>query len=214
MTALPPVSAVADVLALWGREGWLTPPLQPVVAPPHPLLARAHTVEVRQGTTGAGLAPVYDLLSGSLAGAAIVVSAPDVSGAVWGEILAAAATQAAAVAVLVDGAVRDVPPMAALGLPVYSTSQEVVGPNGQGHVVATDGALTIGATTVTGGDHVLVDATGAVRIAAADLDAVLDAASRYAAAEDQVLAAMAAGERLHTAYLHKKSIVDELARGR
>jgi 4-hydroxy-4-methyl-2-oxoglutarate aldolase len=211
---LPPVSAVADVLALWGRDGWLTPPLHPVVAPSAPRLGRARTVDVRPGSSGSGLAPVYDLLSTDLTDAAVVVAAPDVPGAVWGEILATAAHGAGAVAVLVDGSVRDAPAMTALGLPVFAGSQRVVGPNGAAHVVATDAAVSLGTVTVDADDHVLVDATGAVRITADVLADVLAAAVRYAAAEDEVLAALAAGERLDTAYLHKKSIVDELARGR
>ena len=214
MSELPPVSAVADVLALWGSDGWLTPPLRPVVAAATPRLARVRTVELQPATAGRGLAPVYDLLSSDLAGDALVVSAPGIDGAVWGEILATAAHGARAAAVLVDGAVRDAPAMTVLGLPVYAAEQHVVGPNGRAHVVATDAALAIGSTAVDAGDHVLVDATGAVRITAADLAAVLDAATRYAAAEEEVVAALADGERLDTAYLRKKAIVDELARGR
>ena len=48
--------------------------------------------------------------------------------------------------------------------------------------------------------------------AAAMVDDVLDAARRYADAEDLVVQAMRWGETLATAYLHKKSIVDELRR--
>ena len=119
---LPPVSAVADVLALWGVDGWLTPPLRPVVLPEGPWLGRARTVELRPGTAGAGMAPVYDLLSSELAGDVVVVSATGVAGAVWGEILATAARGAGVVGVLVDGSVRDGPAMAELGLPVLALS--------------------------------------------------------------------------------------------
>jgi hypothetical protein len=44
------------------------------------------------------------------------------------------------------------------------------------------------------------------------VDDVLDAARRYAAAEDLVVAAISSGEPLARAYHHKKSIVDELRR--
>jgi regulator of RNase E activity RraA len=210
--SLPPVSAVADVLALWGADGWLTPPLRPVVAPDGPWLGRARTVELRPGSAGPGMAPLYDLLSTELEGDVVVVSATGVNGAAWGEILATAARGAGVVGVLVDGSVRDGPAMAELGLPVLAADQCVVGPNGLAHVVAIDGPVTIGRTTVAGGDHVLLDATGAVRIRSNDLADVLGAAARYALAEDAVLAALASGVGLDTAYLHKKSIVDELRR--
>lgn len=209
---IAPVSAIADVLALWGRDGWLTPPLRPVVPAAAPRLARVRTVEMASAPAGAGLGPVYDLLSKDLTDEVVLVAAADVAGAVWGEILATAAAGSGATAVLVDGRVRDAPDMQALGLPVYAVDHCVVGPAGAGHVVTTDEPVTVGSVLVAPGDHVVVDATGCVRIAAADLDDVLAAAARYAAAEDAVLDALVRGEPLTAAYQHKKSIVDELRR--
>ncbi len=113
---------------------------------------------------------------------------------------------------LVDGAVRDEPDMRRLGLPVYAADQCVVGPAGRGHVVATDSTVTIGAVAVDPADHVVVDATGCVRITAAVLDEVLAAAGRYAAAEAAVLDALGRGEPLAAAYGVKQSIVAELRR--
>ena len=58
---------------------------------------------------------------------------------------------------------------------------------------------------------VIVDASGAVRLAAAHRDGVLDAARAYAATEEKVMAALAAGEPLVEAYRFKKLVVGELA---
>ena len=210
--ALPPVSAVADVLALWGRDGWLTPPLEPIVVPQEPLIGAVRTVALAAAPNGSGLTDLYALLDGDLAGSIVVIGADvAVRGAVFGEILASAAQRAGAIAVLVDGAVRDVAEIAALGLPVFASGRRVVGPNGTAHVIAIDGGLTVGCASVGAVDHVVVDASGCVRIAGDPIE-VLDAARHYAAAEAQVLDALRAGAELSDAYLIKKSAVDDLRR--
>ncbi|MEZ5251855.1 MAG: hypothetical protein R2713_22420 [Ilumatobacteraceae bacterium] len=71
---LAPVSAVADVLALWGYDGWLTPPLAPVVRSASVVRGRALTVQVAAGDTGPGLAGIYDVLSGDLADRVVVIA--------------------------------------------------------------------------------------------------------------------------------------------
>lgn len=210
MTTVPPVSALADVLALWQRDGWLTPPLSPVVGAAEPVQGRARTVQLVAGDSGPGLAPLFDVLSNDLTGQVLVIAgALAVDAAVWGEILTAAAQQQGAVAVLVHGAVRDRPDMQRLGLPVYAALERAVGPNGTAHVASIDEPVQIDGTTVTPGDIVVVDPTGCVRIAG-DAAAVLDGAARYAAGEQRVVAAIAVGSALTSAYLYKKSIVDEL----
>jgi 4-hydroxy-4-methyl-2-oxoglutarate aldolase len=135
-----------------------------------------------------------------------------VPGGIFGEILACAAQQQGALGALVDGSVRDVPALTQFGLPVYASDQRVVGPNGRAHIIAVDDAVTIACTTIAADDHVVADATGCVRIPASDFDDVMQAAQRYSAAEDLVVQAMREGQTLATAYLHKKSIVDELRR--
>jgi len=60
------------------------------------------------------------------------------------------------------------------------------------------------------GDAVIVDASGAVRVTAAESERVLDAARAYATAEARVMAALAAGEPLVEAYRFKKDVVNEI----
>jgi 4-hydroxy-4-methyl-2-oxoglutarate aldolase len=209
----PPVSAIADVLALWGRDGWLTPPLAPVVAAPRPTLGRVQTITVQVGPTGPGLAPIYDVLSGDLEGRFVVIAgAGPLPGSMFGEILARSAQQRGALGVLIDGNVRDVPDLTTIGLPVYGAGRCVVGPNALAHIVAVSEPVDIGGVTIATDDHIVVDGSGCVRIGSHDLDAVLDAAASYAAAEDRVVAALRDGATLATAYHHKKSAVGELSR--
>ena len=157
---VPSVSAVADVLALWGLDGWLTPPLHPVVGASVPVIGRALTLTISAGVEGPGLAPMYDVLSRDLTGRVLLLAgASTVAGAVWGEILTLAALQQGATAVLVDGWVRDTPEMAALGFPVYANGERVVGPNGRAHLTHIDGAVSVHSVVVTADDMIVVDAT-------------------------------------------------------
>ncbi len=213
LNTIPPVSAIADVLALWGHHGWLSPPLSPMVAAPQPVIGSVCTITVRTGQHGPGLTGIYDALSADLTGRFVVIAgAQPVPGAVFGEIMALAAHGRGALGALVDGSVRDVPALAELGMPVYGVDQCVVGPNGQAHVSSVAQAVIIEGTSIDLADQIVVDAGGCVRISAALVDDVLDAAGRYAAAEDLVADALRQGEPLSSAYRHKKSIVDELRR--
>lgn len=209
---LAPVSAVADVLALWGYDGWLTPPLVPVVRGSSVVCGRALTVQVTAGDAGPGLAGIYDVLSGDLTDRVVVIAgARPVAGAVFGEILAAAADGRGAVGVLVDGWVRDRDDMEAIGMPVLAAGERVVGPNGTAHLSGVDTDVTIDGVLVASGDTIVIDGSGCVRVPAAVADRVLDGARRYAAAEALVAVALAEGEPLTSAYRHKKSAVAELA---
>lgn len=207
-----PASAIADVLALWGRDGWLSPPLVPIVPAAAPVAGTARVVTLGYGDAGPGLGPLYDVLDGDLAGQALVLAGAHLApGAVWGEILATTAARSSAAAVLVDGAVRDVgdlPPT-----PLYARQTNVVGPNGKAQVVALDDAALVGDASVTSGDLVVTDQTGCVRVNSAEIATVLEGARFYAAAEDDVLEAIRSGTPLSEAYLLKKSAVDQLRKG-
>jgi regulator of RNase E activity RraA len=211
MADLPPVSAIADVLAMRGLGGWLTPPLRPVVAPSEPLAGRAMTIALRAEPAGRGLAEIHELLSHPLEGAVLVVAgAQSIGGAVWGEILSRAACRAGAAAVLVDGAVRDRPAMAVEGLPVFAASETVVGPAGRVSVRDLDVAVSIGGFGVVPGDVMVVDATGVVRIPAELAEGVLADARAYAEGESRVLDALASDVPLVEAYRAKQAAIDRL----
>lgn len=210
---VPPASAVADVLALWGRDGWLTPPLAPVVPAAEPRLGTAVTVRLGIGATGAGIDPLFDVLSAPLDGQVLVIAGvAQLGAAVWGEILSRATHGQGGVAALVHGAVRDRTDMQRVGLPVYASDHRVVGPNGRAHVVAIGEPVDIEGTTIAPGDAIVVDASGCVRVTGGDVDDVLDAAVAYSTAEAKVVRALEGGAALASAYLHKRSIVTELRR--
>jgi 4-hydroxy-4-methyl-2-oxoglutarate aldolase len=207
---LPPTTALADVLQLHGLDGWLSPPLRPVAVTPIPVVGPALTVALGPGPgpQGVGLTPIHELLSDELAGAVLVVAgATVVPGAVWGEILSIAAHQVGAVAVLVDGQVRDAGATADVGIPVWALGLATAGPGGQAHVTAVREPVVVGSTSVTPGERVVVDADGVVRLPTDREGALLRDALEYAEAETAVVAALRAGEPLRHAYRHKKAAI-------
>jgi regulator of RNase E activity RraA len=212
--SIPPVSAIADVLALWELDGWLTPPLMPFVTPSEPVIGSVRTIAIEPGTSN-GLGDLYDLLSHDLAGSIVVMAGGYlVQGCMWGEILSTAASSRGAAGVLVDGSVRDLPAASDVGLPLYARAQGIVGPAGRAHVVGVDEAIAVQGVDLIAGDVVVLDATGCVRIPLPVKDEVLDGARRYAAAEEDVVRSLADGVPLTRAYLAKKSVVTELGRER
>ena len=206
-------SAIADVLALRGEGGWLTPPLTPMVPATCRASAGVVTVRIERRDTGADFKPMYEVLSAENKGKVLVVAgAIDIGGAIWGEILTVAAIQAGFAGVAIDGFVRDLSAMTTLGLPIYASGTAVVGPLGRAHVAAVGEAVTIGGFEVSPTDHVVLDDSGCVRLHAHEVDAVLTAATEYEKAEEEVLKALASGERLSSAYRYKADVVARLRR--
>lgn len=227
MTQLvPPVAAIADVLALIGRSGWLTPPLQPIVGCSVPIAATARTFRLEMGNEGPGLTPLYEALSIDLTGCCVILDAQRVHGAVWGEILATAAHNCGASGVLICGSVRDKAQVIQIGIPLYAMHEIVVGPAGRAHVQEVGGPITIEAsisgtisgtisdpvsdTIVNNGDLIVCDESGCVAIPPAISNQILDAARRYAEAELETVRSLLRREPLTVAYLHKKKIVQSI----
>jgi 4-hydroxy-4-methyl-2-oxoglutarate aldolase len=187
-----------------GHGGGLTPPLTRV--PGGQPTGTAVTVSLAPGRGGFG--PLYEVLSGDLAGRVVVVSSPVDDVAVWGELLSSAAAGTGAAAVVVAGAVRDA---GGLVLPTWARATATVGPAGRLEVACIGGPVEIGGTVVDDGDVIVVDDDGVVALGPADIAApVLADAAAYAAAEARVAADLVAGHKLVDAYRHKASIVTKL----
>jgi len=206
-------SAIADVLALRGQSGWLTPPLAPIVAARCPVIGEVVTVQIERRDIGADFKPMYEVLSAVQSGKVLVIAgAVEVGGAIWGEILTASAQQAGFVGVAIDGFVRDIAAMQNLDLPVYASGTAVVGPLGRAHVVSVGETVNIFGQEVSSGDQIVLDDSGCVRLASSDAQEILEAAALYEKGEEQVLVALAAGERLNSAYRYKADVVSRLKR--
>ena len=208
-------SAIADVLALKGRDGWLSPPVQPIVAARCPVVGEAVTMRLERRDPASGVTPdftpMYSMLSGDHQGKILVVAgAMAIGGAVWGEILGQSARQAGFAGVVIDGYVRDLGALHDLGLPVYASGVAVVGPQGRAHVAEVGGSVLVNDVAVENGDTIVLDDSGCVSLDSSESADILAAAALYAAAEEDVLAALANGERINSAYKHKSSAVARL----
>ena len=126
-------------------------------------------------------------------GEVVVVSSPDATAALVGELLAVQARARGAAALLVDGAVRDADELAALGLPVWARA---VNPSGAAKADPgeLDVPLVVGGATVEPGDTVVLDADGALVVAAGSVVDVLEAAQERAAREAELRSRLARGE--------------------
>ncbi|MFI6284267.1 RraA family protein [Streptomyces sp. NPDC051018] len=213
---LPSTAALADVLQLCGSAGWLTPPLRPFArGGPAPVLGAARTVRMAAGPGTHGLGPLRSLFGENLPGRILVIAGADcVPGAVWGEILTAAALARGAAGALIEGHVRDVTALERLSLPVWALGEATAGPGTGVHVAELDGPVTIGGVTVTDGSPVLLDDGGAVALDPDEASRLLADAEEYTRAEEQVIGALESGLRLPRAYAPKARTVARLRRSR
>jgi 4-hydroxy-4-methyl-2-oxoglutarate aldolase len=134
---------------------------------------------------------------------AIEVSGPDhvivveqrtgVEAGSWGGLLSLGAKLKGVAGVVIDGPCRDIDEARTLSFPVFSRSLTPLTARGRIVEKATNVPVTIGDISVEPGDYVIADGSGVVFIAAASIDAVLDAAESIAAREAAMAEALRAG---------------------
>jgi 4-hydroxy-4-methyl-2-oxoglutarate aldolase len=113
--------------------------------------------------------------------------------ALVGELLATQALAQGVAALLVDGAVRDLDELAALGLPIWARFVRAQGAT-KGQVGQLDVPIVVGGARIAPGDLVVLDADGVVAIPHAQVDAVLALAVERAERERALRERYAAGE--------------------
>jgi len=210
-----PVSttALADVLAILGRRGWLSPPLFEFAPTAELVTGVATTIAMAPGPdpSGGAFEKLYARLDDDLSSRIVVIGgAGEIDAAVWGQILSRAARRAGAIAAVIDGCIRDRVHLAGEGLPVWARRECTVGGVGVVHVTSIDEPVMIGGVTVRPGDRVTVDRGGAVVLDSASADALLTHAREYATAEDALLKDLRRGVPLGEAYEHKRRVVQRI----
>lgn len=111
---------------------------------------------------------------------------------VWGEVLTVAALQRGIAGLVVDGSVRDVDRIEALGFPVFSRGVSMGGTTKDDP--GTLGApLRVGATEVSPGDMVVGDTDGVMAIVRAECGVVVELAQDRDDQEKQMMGALARG---------------------
>ena len=113
--------------------------------------------------------------------------------ALVGELLATQAQVAGVVGILVDGAVRDLDELAAIGLPVWARFVRAQGAT-KGAVGGLDVPVTVGGAEIRPGDLVVLDCDGAMVLPAARAGEVLPLAIERAERERALRERYAAGE--------------------
>ena len=185
---------ISDALDQLGLPGAVTG-LQPMTLPGRRVAGRVMSVKL--GPPREEL-PKRHLGSGAVmaasAGDIIVVEhgRTDVSG--WGGLLSRGAVRKNIAAVIVDGGCRDVDESRDLGLPVFARSAVPVTARGRVAEHAFDCPITMGGVAVNPGDFVVADGSGAVFVAAAEVERVLTAAGRIAAREALMVRDIEAGK--------------------
>jgi 4-hydroxy-4-methyl-2-oxoglutarate aldolase len=179
---------VATVYEAGGRTGLIDVDLHQVV-PGSRVAGPARTVRCGQGDN----LMVHAVMAATQPGDVLVLTMPEPAPvALVGELLATQALARGAAAILVDAAVRDVEELRALGLPIWARWVRV-----RGAAKAVPGELqvpvAVGGASIRPGDVIVLDADGAVVVAAERAAAVLDASLAREARETALRAEFAAG---------------------
>jgi len=81
---------------------------------------------------------------------------------IWGELLSTAARNSGCVGAIIDGAVRDIPKMTAMGFPVFARGANCRDSQHRQRVVDVDVPVELGGVLIAPGDLVLADVDGVV----------------------------------------------------
>jgi 4-hydroxy-4-methyl-2-oxoglutarate aldolase len=149
--------------------------LHPRIKPAWPgarLAAPAYTVTCAPGDNLA----IHLAVAKAPAGTALLVDAHDQpERGYWGEVLTTAAEARGLVGLVIDGGVRDVSAVAALGFPIFSALVALPGATKLGGG-AVGGPARVAGADVSAGDWVVGDTDGVTVVARHDLDEILAAA--------------------------------------
>jgi len=179
---------VATVYEAAGRAGLIDIPLIQLIAGSR-VAGRARTVRCGQGDN----LMVHAVMDQVQPGEILVLTMPEPEPiALIGELLATQAQVHQVAGILVDASVRDVEELQALGLPIWTRWIRVRGAT-KTQVGTINELVTVGGTSIAAGDFVLLDADGAVAIAAARASAVLEAARLRTYSETTLRAQLRAG---------------------
>jgi regulator of RNase E activity RraA len=114
----------------------------------------------------------------------------------WGELLSTASKVRGAAGALMDGCVRDIKSIRAMGFPVFHGGIAPLDSKGRGKIMTIDAPIECGGVPVASGDLVFGDADGVVVIPRAAEAEVLRLAFEKVKGERSTLADLQRGDRL------------------
>lgn len=179
---------VATIYEAAGRTGLIDIPLIQLV-PGSRVAGPARTVRCGQGDN----LMVHAVMDQVQPGEILVLTMPEPEPvALIGELLATQALVHQVAGILVDASVRDTEELQTLGLPIWTRWIRVRGAT-KTHVGTINEPVTVGGTSITPGDLVVLDPDGAVAIAATRTSAVLEASRARVSNETALRAQLQAG---------------------
>jgi len=180
---------VATVHEAAGRTGVIDVPLTQVVAGSR-VAGPARIALCAAGDNSM----VHAVIAHALPGDVLVLTSREPAPvALVGELLATQAQAQGVAGILVDGAVRDLDELVAIGLPIWTRFVRARGAT-KGVVGELDVPVTIGGTEIKPGDLVVMDCDGAMALASAQVEEVLPLALERAERERVMRLRYAAGE--------------------
>jgi len=180
---------VATVHEAAGRTGIVDLPLTQVV-PGSRVAGPARTAVCAAGDNTMVHAVIAHARPGDVL---VLTSAEPGPVALVGELLATQAHARGVAGILVDGAVRDLDELAAIGLPIWARFVRASGAT-KGEVGSLDVPVVIGGTEIRPGDLVVLDCDGAMALPSARVGEVLPLALERAANERAMRERYASGE--------------------
>jgi 4-hydroxy-4-methyl-2-oxoglutarate aldolase len=114
----------------------------------------------------------------------------------WGELLSTAARRRGATGALMDGCVRDVKAIRAMGFPVFHGGIAPLDSKGRGRIMALDVPIVCAGAHVVSGDLIFGDADGVVVVPRRVEDEVLRLAFEKLEGERRTLADLERGDKL------------------
>ncbi len=179
---------VATVYEAAGRTGLIDIPLLQLIAGSR-VAGPARTIRCGQGDN----LMVHAVMEQVQPGEILVLTMPEPEPvALIGELLATQALVRKVAGILVDASVRDTEELQSLGLPIWTRWIRVRGAT-KTQVGTINETVTVGGASIAAGDLVLLDADGAVCLAAARATAVLEASRARARSETTLRAQLQAG---------------------
>jgi 4-hydroxy-4-methyl-2-oxoglutarate aldolase len=142
-----------------------------------------------------------EALDSVLPGEVVVVgTAASKRNAPWGELLSTAALARGARGAVVDGLIRDVKKILALGFPIFAAGIKPVDSRGRGLVVDYNVPIECAGVTVTPGDLIVADFDGVVAMPAEAVDEAVRLATDKASRENSTRSELMKGALLRDVY--------------
>jgi regulator of RNase E activity RraA len=181
--------AAAQVGDAMNREQIMAAAIKPIAAGTR-ICGQARTVNAMAGDNGIIHAAIPYVRPGEI----LVVNGMGVEDvAIWGEVMTHAAQKQGIAGIVLDGAVRDVAEMRAMGFPVFCRAVVPRGPH-KGFGGTIDGAISCAGVAVSPGDLVIGDDDGVAVVPLAQIGTVQIAAREALKRESVWLEEIARGK--------------------